>query len=98
MQLRARGGPVQRGTPYVVGEEGWEVFVPDAAGRILNQRQLSSSKFAGAAGAMGGGGDTYVSLTAPAGAPLAWAREAEQALYNLMKSRGPRGQLKFQRG
>lgn len=98
MQLRARGGPVQRGTPYVVGEEGWEVFVPDAAGRILNQRQLSSSKFAGAAGAMGGGGNTYVSLTAPAGAPLAWAREAEQALYNLMKSRGPRGQLKFQRG
>lgn len=33
---RASGGPVQRGTPYVVGENGPEIYVPDAAGRVLS--------------------------------------------------------------
>ena len=99
LRMMAGGGRPRRHEPVVVGENGWEVFVPDVAGDVLNQRQLASSKFTSVAGAMGGGGgDTYISLTAPAGAPLAWAREAEQALYNLMKSRGPRGQLKFARG
>lgn len=31
---RAVGGPVARGTPYVVGEQGPEVFVPSTNGRI----------------------------------------------------------------
>lgn len=32
---RASGGPVTRGDPYVVGERGPELFVPDAPGRII---------------------------------------------------------------
>lgn len=32
---RARGGPVARNRPYLVGEEGPELFVPDGAGQIL---------------------------------------------------------------
>lgn len=99
MQLRARGGPVQRGTPYVVGEEGWEVFVPDAAGRILNQRQLAGSKYSTTAGAVSGGGSTSVliNLQGLNGGPRAFAEAIERELYNLARSRGPRGQLSFAR-
>lgn len=32
---RARGGPVKRGKPYIVGEDGAEVFVPYAPGFII---------------------------------------------------------------
>jgi hypothetical protein len=32
---RATGGPVSRGTPYVVGERGPELFVPDIGGTII---------------------------------------------------------------
>jgi hypothetical protein len=32
---RAEGGPVKKGRPYVVGEEGPEYFVPDEPGTIL---------------------------------------------------------------
>jgi hypothetical protein len=31
---RARGGPVSRGKPYFVGENGPELFVPDKSGRV----------------------------------------------------------------
>ncbi len=33
---RAGGGPVKAGTPYMVGERGPELFVPQVAGRINN--------------------------------------------------------------
>jgi hypothetical protein len=36
MQKRASGGPVSRGTPYLVGEHGPEVVVPNAAGRVVS--------------------------------------------------------------
>ena len=32
---RAGGGPVQEGKPYVVGEQGRELFVPQGAGKIV---------------------------------------------------------------
>ncbi|WP_449471647.1 tape measure protein [Sphingobium chungangianum] len=44
---RAGGGSVNRGTAYMVGERGRELFVPNSAGRIINNRDL---------GGMGGGG------------------------------------------
>ncbi len=46
---RAEGGPVRAGQPYLVGEDEPELFVPNASGRILNQKQMR------AAGASGGG-------------------------------------------
>lgn len=49
---RAAGGSVTAGRPYTVGEQGWEVFVPDVSGSIVpNQiaRNLSNA----------GGGDNY---------------------------------------
>lgn len=43
---RAAGGPVESGTPYVVGEQGRELFIPNSSGRIvpnhaLGQRSVS---------------------------------------------------------
>lgn len=37
---KAMGGPVAAGTPYVVGEQGPEVFVPAASGRIVPNHKL----------------------------------------------------------
>ena len=34
MEHRAAGGPVGRGRPYVVGENGPEMFIPDQSGTI----------------------------------------------------------------
>lgn len=36
MGRRASGGPVLRGVPYLVGENGPEVIVPSAAGNVIN--------------------------------------------------------------
>lgn len=40
---RARGGPVKRGEEYIVGEEGYELFVPDTNGTIIPHDALLSS-------------------------------------------------------
>jgi hypothetical protein len=45
---RAGGGPVSGGRPYVVGEQGPELFVPNISGRIMN-----ASQTAGAGGGQG---------------------------------------------
>lgn len=37
---RAEGGPVASGTPYMVGEEGPELFIPTASGQIFANDQL----------------------------------------------------------
>lgn len=40
---RARGGPVDAGVPYVVGDAGREIFVPDRPGRIEPNVPTTSS-------------------------------------------------------
>jgi lambda family phage tail tape measure protein len=47
---RASGGSVLENTPYMVGERGAELFVPQRSGTIIPNHQLSA--------AMGGGGTT----------------------------------------
>lgn len=54
--FRASGGPVQRGKAYVVGEEGPEIFKPDASGRIVAANDTQRAL------AMGGGGGTIVQI------------------------------------
>ena len=39
---RAIGGPVAGGTPYMVGENGPELFIPQGNGRIEPNNQLGS--------------------------------------------------------
>jgi hypothetical protein len=43
IQGRAAGGPVDAGTPYFVGEQGMELFVPDSNGTIIPHNQVSST-------------------------------------------------------
>ena len=46
---RQHGGPVKRRVPYLVGEAGPELFVPNSAGRVISNNRLTGS-------AGGGGG------------------------------------------
>lgn len=39
--FRADGGPVDAGRPYIVGERGWELFVPGQSGRIVPAEQVA---------------------------------------------------------
>lgn len=52
IELRAAGGPVSAGQPYIVGEVGPELFVPPASGSIVPNSALG--------GAAGGGDVTIV--------------------------------------
>lgn len=40
---RVHGGPVEAGRPYLVGENGPEVVVPDQSGRVLSNASLQSA-------------------------------------------------------
>lgn len=40
---RANGGPVNSGTPYIVGERGPELFVPSNSGKIISNSAMRSS-------------------------------------------------------
>ena len=53
---RARGGPVQAGKSYLVGEEGPEIFTAHATGRIIPNDKLRAAIPPAAAIAAGGGG------------------------------------------
>lgn len=39
VRFRAKGGPVSARTPYLVGEEGPEMFVPNGSGSIIDNRR-----------------------------------------------------------
>lgn len=67
VQKRASGGPVDSGTPYLVGEKGPELFLPNTAGRIIDafstSKALLSNTGAGMAGPAGGGITINVSVS-----------------------------------
>jgi phage-related minor tail protein len=44
----AKGGPVDANTPYIVGEQGPEMFVPTTAGKIIPNDQMGGSLGGGA--------------------------------------------------
>lgn len=55
---RALGGPVLPNQPYIVGEKGPEVFLPNAAGNIIPNNKLGSS------GSFGGGASVTYNINA----------------------------------
>lgn len=55
LQGRAKGGPVSGNTPYIVGEVGPELFVPNTSGSIIPNGALQP--------AMAGGAPIYVTIT-----------------------------------
>ncbi len=42
-KARATGGPVTAGEPYIVGEIGKELFIPNTSGTIIPNNKLESS-------------------------------------------------------
>ena len=63
---RALGGPVVGGSPYIVGENGPELFVPGRSGSIVPNDVLAGSASRGS----GGGGNTYaINVQAGVGDP-----------------------------
>lgn len=54
---RALGGPVRAGEPYLVGEQGMEMFVPGMSGAIVPNRSLQHAIPVGAG--VGGGDVTF---------------------------------------
>lgn len=55
---RALGGPVLPNQPYIVGEKGPEVFLPNAAGNIIPNNKLGSG------GSFGGGASVTYNINA----------------------------------
>jgi hypothetical protein len=41
----AQGGPATKGMPYMVGENGPELFVPEASGNVIPNNQLATSTY-----------------------------------------------------
>ena len=44
---RANGGSVMAGTPYLVGEVGPELFVPNSKGSVMSNRDMMSGMSSG---------------------------------------------------
>jgi len=59
LEGRAEGGPVGTGQPYVVGERGQELFVPNQPGQIVNA-QRTAEMMKGGSGGNGGGSTSIV--------------------------------------
>ena len=88
---RAAGGPVKRNTPYVVGEKGPELFMPNTSGRIIPNHKLPGlASSGGGSRAGGGGGDTYIVKVYGATDPVATGREVQKALLALKRNNGGR--------
>lgn len=64
---RAKGGPVQAGKPYLIGEEGPELFMPGASGTIIPNRALASAASAGSAMTTSGAGTTNINVAIEVG-------------------------------
>jgi len=68
---KAAGGAVTGGTPYLVGEKGAELFVPNSSGTIVPNNRL------------GGGGNTVINLTVNGAIdPIGTARTIYNVLAN----------------
>jgi len=59
---RAGGGPVDAGTPYIVGEKGPELFVPSGYGKIVDAFSTNKALLSNAGGSMGSGGGGNVTI------------------------------------
>lgn len=89
--VRARGGPVRKGSPYLVGEEGPELFTPEGSGAIIPAAQTARRL---AAANASGGGNVYITISGALD-PVAVGRQVEQALAKVKRLNGGR-ELAFQ--
>jgi hypothetical protein len=79
---RAAGGPVMGGSPYIVGERGPELFVPNVSGMIVPNHDLRSGR--------GGGGSIVINVNAGMGTDGAEVgRQVVDALKAYSRRNGP---------
>lgn len=84
---RAKGGPVASGSPYLIGEKGPELFVPDVSGYVVSNADLR----AGDRSALMGSGTT-INVTVNAGFGTDGAdvgRQLVDALKKYERRNGP---------
>lgn len=77
----AGGGPASANTPYIVGENGPELFIPTASGVVVPNGVTTSGAGGSASGA--GGGNVYVTVNAPMGF-IGSETQLAQALQTLL--------------
>tara|TARA_R110001606_G_scaffold132904_2_gene268901 strand:- start:429 stop:2351 length:1923 start_codon:yes stop_codon:yes gene_type:complete len=83
----ASGGPAKAGQPYLVGEEGMEVFVPKTAGTVIPNDQ-TMDMMNGGGGAIGGG-TTHVTYNISALDSRSWKQMLAQDpeyMFNLTQA------------
>ncbi len=71
---RAGGGPVNGGSPYMVGENGPELFIPGASGSITNNDQFEAARSA-MGGSSGGSADAFAENTDALAVSNSYTRE-----------------------
>jgi len=88
---KALGGPVNANTPYLVGEQGPELFVPSGYGRIMDAFSTSKALLSNAGGSMGGGGSmvTINVNVAPTADKAAIGQTIVEAISSYERRSGP---------
>ena len=92
VQKRASGGPVDAGTPYLVGEKGPELFMPSTAGRIIDAFSTSKALLGNAGGSMNGGGGGNVTINvsvAPTADKASIGQTIVEAISSYERRSGP---------
>lgn len=73
---RASGGPVTGGSPYIVGERGPELFVPQSSGQIVPNHRLTPTS----------GGNTTINLSVNVGTFVGTEMEKRKLAEELMRA------------
>lgn len=91
VKKRASGGPVDAGTPYIVGEKGPELFLPSTAGRIIDAFSTSKALLenVGGGGGMGGGSVVNINVSvAPTADKAAIGQSIVEAISSFERRSG----------
>ena len=78
---RAAGGPVASGTPYLVGEQGPELFVPGVSGSISNNDQFEAARSA-MGGSSSGADNAFADNTSSISTTNSYMRERDYETNN----------------
>jgi hypothetical protein len=90
--LRAEGGPVAAGSPYIVGEKGPELFVPRMSGMVVPNHEVPTmASVWGQSGSTPMSGPTFVieNLNVQSLDPRGASEAVVQALRDWERSNGP---------
>lgn len=85
---RASGGPVDARKPYIVGERGPELFMPNVSGTIVPNHELPSVSASGSAVGMGGGNSYTINVQAGVGDPRAIGQQVVEYIKKFEKANG----------